>query len=1494
MKVEAIVSFYKELFFEGAVQLRWLTERPEQAKQAAEAFVFHGPRYHGAGDAESEGIEGNYRLKDSASFVRDLLKSLNDGLNGLQVNPYWLVVAGYGSGKSHLALTSATLLSHPESNTSQTIVAHISQVDTDIGKAVQSDLTRLGKPVLVLTLDGMAGFHLGNALSRAVLTQLSAYGVDTGAIRALSPRFQSAEQFVERNFAFRVDSFAKRLHNLNVEQICSLLRDNDENTYSEVDAIYFEANGAPIPIEGQESAQELINTLCDVYCGTDGAFSSVVILFDEFGRYLEYAAEKPLLAGDAALQQIFQGVQDNGAKIRFIGFIQYELKAYLKRFGSADLRQLQRYITRFDSAQKWYLSTNMETIFAHMIRKEPVALSDIWREAHAGKLYQESWQRISHALPEYKRFPVWSDPERFHRVIAQGCWPLHPLATWFLTRQRDVVQSRSALTFIKEMIERVATEEAIQGGRLRQISAAELILSSMLPEMIAAEQQTGSTVAETLQLLLEKFSAHLDEKQRLVLAGVAILEKMRIGKHSQESMNGLLCEATALDLDALTRAQQALSIELGAIEWNRDLGQYELIADASTRGQFQQWLRKLQLKLTVDAICDLFVRRGAIDAELGDIATDFANQHNISTLEEWRFQAQFAHSHILEKAIVRAFQEWDQAIAPTDAKGKILYVYVHGDENITQVDNLIERAFSTELTRLGIKQAPIWVIGIADESGALAEHIGRLHLFDEQITAEERERFRRFLPEETERSKEALREQTQEAIRKRLFWVAGFDSVSTGRLKLVGNDIFNKVYPKTLPFPFDGFATSAAGGAADSAQLTRSLIARQVDGMWVQSLPKRLQNRAISLLVHGWKALSSNGTLTKPQEAHVKSVFEALEQSHQDDPKRTLWMSFKQLIAPPYGMNAASAGLLLGLVLAGVSPPRRLERKGDIIAAADWLNEAFSAQRGKHFLEKLLLEQSTLRFLSEDAAGRWRNLLHRWEEAQNYQEILDIAHEVVQNKKIDPLPETLEGLYLHLKERAKEIASAVQETEAKLKEYETRIEKAERNCSVNEFLNMAGKLIKKRKTMEEEGCWPDGFIAFCDQMLAIIQQSLPSFLSEWIAQQSCHSATQVNDFRFKMESSVETLQVLGFKAQAKMLEQQAHHSIAQVEARQKFSLTLAESEDYPRQVKPTVSTPVRDLRDAITKGDDLIKGVQSAQSVLSPEEINARIKAIEHHQQQLREMVKHQRAQLDQLFSLPLDNERALRDALISMNRLREIFVGTPDQNDVSDMITVLEHLLSDLKTWEHGETSPERLHELLSQQMEKQLETLQTFLDDKEIEPAWNLGAIYKAIAANRIDVVNKRSASWLAARADLVNKLETLDLSRCIALEKELLAAPGYLSTHDKEQMVQYLELVAHYSAKLIENLRQSKVKQWQEQFISLNTTENLTRYEVEQLLKVLSNPPVELTNEEKTLLQPIEYQLIHHLDKISIDDILARIERLPVDIQKQIFSILSKRLS
>lgn len=1492
MEIGQVIRFEDERFFDGAVQLSWVERRPERARAAAAAFVFHGPRYHGAAAAQQDGIDGNYRLKDTASFVRDLLGSMRTGLDGREANAFWLAVAGYGSGKSHLALTCAELLSNPGDPASGAILAQIERADAEVGAAVRQHFCLLEKPVLVLPLDGSTGFHLGNALSRAVFTQLRRHGIDAEAIRALSPRFQTAQAFVKRNFAVRAEGFAARLTGLDAEQITARLAENDEAVYSEVNDLYTEANGGPIPVEGQESAQALIDTLCNVYCGPDGPFSFVLILFDELGRYLEYAAEKPRLAGDNALQDIYQGVQDNSGKARFVGLIQYELKAYLKRFGGADLLHLQRYVTRYDTADKWYLSTNLETIFARLLGKDEAALDDLWKQSDADHLGRLSWKRMSVSLPGFGRFPVWSDADQFARVIARGCWPLHPLAVWFLTRQRDVLQSRSALTFIKDLIARIGTEDASPDGQLRRVSAAELVLrtrAEMLPELIAAERETGGSIAETLQMLLQRLQGHLAQPQELALAGIAVLAKLRIGKQTRAAADDLLCEATALDGDALRCALDALSRELGAVEWNEDLGQYELIADSTTRAVFQQWLRQQQGGFTADGIRDLFVRRGATDMNLGAIATDFAASREIGT-PEWFFAPQLAHAHTCEAAIRTAFAQWADACLWNDPKGQVIYLYLHVDDDASAIGLRIQSCLEGELQRLGQPRAPIWVIGIAD-GGRLAEHIGRLRLFDEQIADGDRERFRRFIRDERERSLTALKEAGNDAIGERRFWIAGFDALPPGHRSAVGQAIFEQVYPNTVPFPLDGFGSSAGGGAADAAQLIRALIGRQLSGTWVTLQPRRLQNRVDELLMKSWEVLRPNGTLAEPAEPRVLHLYQWLMQAHQDDPQRTLLASYRALLAPPYGLNASSAGLLLGLVLGLDHPPRRILRDAERMPSADWVNRAFPSK--KHQLDEALLGRSRIIFPSEDSAGRWRAFLEQWEAEQNFQKLVDLANEAQRLCADDPMPEALEGKYAYLRDRSDQARTQLLALRTRINEWERAIERAVTEGRVDHAIRRGFQVLEQRESLVDSVEWPQRYLRDCDTLLVFARELIARDVGAWIPQQSCNDGT-IDRFRTDMERAVKALRALGFPAQANTLDARAHWAINEVERRRVVRLLIAESEEYPRQPDPTDSTPVRTLSDAITQGDKLIAAIHQADHILPANEIAARVGVILARQEKLREARSRRNDALGALQNAPPDGEEALREARVKANHLRQVFVETKNADAISEMVVQIERLLTDIAAWPAGDESPERLRELLDLQVGHQAAALSADLDAKDLEPAWaDLAAIYRAVAQERIEAARRRSAAWLQPRLAPTEVIAAFDQPRCVELEQELMAAPSFLSDEDRARADALLAAVQRRRTLLEEQARRAAVATWQQGFPALSEIEDLGANDTERLLREIRTPPSELTQDEQERLAPIAARLVAHLDRLSLDELLQRISQLGRDQQRQLLERLSELL-
>ena len=123
------VRFRNDLLFDCAVQLGLFEDDRELASKAAEQYVFHGPTYNGV-DREDLSVTG-HSLVDTATFTLDILEHIS-GQNPDE--PFTMAIAGYGTGKSHLAITLACLLSAPDSSVSDKILGNMSMADAKIGK----------------------------------------------------------------------------------------------------------------------------------------------------------------------------------------------------------------------------------------------------------------------------------------------------------------------------------------------------------------------------------------------------------------------------------------------------------------------------------------------------------------------------------------------------------------------------------------------------------------------------------------------------------------------------------------------------------------------------------------------------------------------------------------------------------------------------------------------------------------------------------------------------------------------------------------------------------------------------------------------------------------------------------------------------------------------------------------------------------------------------------------------------------------------------------------------------------------------------------------------------------------------------------------------------------------------------------------------------------------------------------------------------------------
>ena len=466
LKLNDVLRFKKELYFEGAVQLDWFYDSLRR-DSAAHSFVFHGPEYFGVSQEDVK--SGPHQLVDTCSFAEMIAQRLYGDEDD---NPLVMAIAGYGSGKSHLALTLASLFSSTsDSEGSQKIIRNLRDADRQIALNVTELVDR---PNLVIALNGMRDFNLTYEILNAARKALRLHNVDDSPLREITRAYDVARIFLSRNFGVYEGDFVRAASDSGVELTGTSLRDfldnnldSDATVFEIINTVYQTATGASIRWDDGISAGDILLKLQDAFCGDRGHFNKILILFDEFGRYIEYASEFPSRAGQSALQQIFEAIQNSNKGIVFVGFIQSELKSYLARVEKSS--NVVRYVGRYEASEKVYLSSNLETIFANLIERKDMALFNtniLGNRARNTSDWAGFHRDMLRWLPNAAGRSLWSQYDKFKKVVVEGTYPLHPVTTWMLANLANWLQQRSALSFVNSEFETLGKSELSEYGTL--------------------------------------------------------------------------------------------------------------------------------------------------------------------------------------------------------------------------------------------------------------------------------------------------------------------------------------------------------------------------------------------------------------------------------------------------------------------------------------------------------------------------------------------------------------------------------------------------------------------------------------------------------------------------------------------------------------------------------------------------------------------------------------------------------------------------------------------------------------------------------------------------------------------------------------------------------------------------------------------------------------------------------------------------------------------
>jgi len=274
-KIKDILSIQDDIVFGGAVQTDWFYT--EKSLTIAKNFVFHGLEYHGVSDDDIK--FSDHQLLDTCSYTKRLLDSLyNDEKN---LNRIIMTIAGYGTGKSHLAVTLGELFSNKvDSKVSKYIIQNLKKADRNIAEEIRETID---KENLVIVLNGMNDFNLNYEILSNAKKILDDYGYNEEFFSDFTKAYDIAQSFLKRNFENFEDKFIKFANeeDISTNNLLEYLSKNPykDEVFNVINKVYNFVTSDYIRWDSGISVKELLKKLTVKLCGSNNKFNKVLILF---------------------------------------------------------------------------------------------------------------------------------------------------------------------------------------------------------------------------------------------------------------------------------------------------------------------------------------------------------------------------------------------------------------------------------------------------------------------------------------------------------------------------------------------------------------------------------------------------------------------------------------------------------------------------------------------------------------------------------------------------------------------------------------------------------------------------------------------------------------------------------------------------------------------------------------------------------------------------------------------------------------------------------------------------------------------------------------------------------------------------------------------------------------------------------------------------------------------------------------------------------------
>ena len=1155
MKVNDILAFNKERYFNGAIQAEWFYD-PHLSYEIGSSYVFHGPRYYGVSNQDVQA--GEHKLMDAVSFT----SMISDRITGRNSNGFVMTIAGYGTGKSHLAVTLGKLFSGDDERTREAILNNICDIEPRIGQSLRQDV--LPTRNLVIILNGMNNFNLDHEVMKCAKKALKQHGLNPGVMQALTTAYATAQHFLLQTFDMLYPRYAYYAENIGLhvdgqDELKKHLLSSVEissATFGVINSVYRELNGQDIQWDSGISAGEVLTFLSKRFIEEEHVFKRIIVLFDEFGRYIEYAAQNPNIAGDSALQQIFEAIQNGKGKILHVAFIQSELSAYLLRVEKTSI--ISRYVGRYDTSDKYYLSSNFETILANLILKKDEAL---FRQVIASsfnrtqRYYQNMMQALNRWIKASANKSVWSNEEMFINVICKGCYPLHPITVWMLANMSNWMQQRSTITFASEMFEQISERYiSTDSDFLPTIRPADIIESQVLNEMINSEEKglVQSQYCLLYRDIIMKLGDTLSRDERTVLNAVLITNIGRFEAAYKEDAVLAVRYCACLSADVVNRCLASLENTHGVISYNDASHRYAMYAEANGRNDYKRvFLRHLigiHKKISIDSIDETISNAWLLRQ---DVETAFARLHGISGYE-WRFEKRLITLEDFETFGGLYSSQVDSAYDGDQARGLLVLLYTNRE--IKDVEYEVVRVYR----KYKYENKPLVVIILSDTEKVILDKLADYYTI-QSMTPDERQRFARFIEEDKITTTFKLVQSFENMLMQRMIVESTGIVKSSKRLNQICLDRFEACFTKAMPFNFDGFEKRLTPTIRRYYNETANNLANGVLNkrgsydLLQQDIKNRIRGLFSDSVARSWKMLSEELLFHMPFDERIADFFVTTKARIDDQQIHSLNELFADYVMSPYGMNQYSLAILIIAFLSFYESSVSVFNNSERISIPQLVQTIFTSNK-LQFPALMRLSIAAISESSRDAIHQLCVTVKANRFVENCQEFSNSLEQMIQASGINT---SMEGDIASTRMRIKEGLKLYKEIYGNLKDAQTNTGELKTKFSFIKAAQVYIKLENYRGEISENSgyYYSEDYQQACEACIHLTDSALQVMGMDAVGKLRC-DITQLSQYKNTYKRVIDVLKKRGFVSLTAQIQDQLVHIEKDLVTTQKYKQSI--------------------------------------------------------------------------------------------------------------------------------------------------------------------------------------------------------------------------------------------------------------------------------------------------------------------------------------------------